>query len=453
MAGAGRRGDAVEPVAPQQIGKLGLDARHQDRPVIDQRAIELNQRGAGADARIRVRARLDPADADQRHAPARRLIGLGQQAQGHFLDRRAAQAAAKQPTRYDRHCLSDQRIANSDQDMPYVVRMKVPEGETTFTDLVRGEITVNNKEIDDQVLLKSDGFPTYHLAVVVDDHHMQVSHVFRAEEWLPSTPKHLILYHMFGWTPPLHAHFPMILNKERRKLSKRKDGETVWIANYRRKGYLPAAMVNYLALLGWNPGDEREFFTIDELVKEFTLDRVHRAGAIFDLEKLNFINAHYLRQLTNDEIVEQLRTGNFLSPELSQQDNRQLARWVQITRERMQILAEFEPLVWPIISQSDYPASRLIFKKSDQEKTLRALKLVKKVIVTSPESGWDNQDDLQVQLSHVVADGDFTNGDVFWSTRVALSGLEASPSPAELLWVLGKVEGLTRVERAIVKLS
>jgi glutamyl-tRNA synthetase len=307
---------------------------------------------------------------------------------------------------------------------------------------------VENKEIDDQVLLKSDGFPTYHLANIVDDHAMQISHVFRAEEWLPSTPKHIILYSMFGWQPPAFAHLPMVLNKDRRKLSKRKDGAAVWISTYRNQGYLPQALVNYLAFMGWNPGDEREFFTMDQLIKEFSVERVHSAGAIFDVDRLKYINAHYLRQLTNDELVAKLRDGDFLSPDISSLDNRLLAKWVQISRERMQTLGEFENLVWPLVKLGDYPAERLIFKKSDEERTKKGLDTVYQILDTLSDSQWASINTLQEELAKAVTSG-LTNGDVFWPTRVALSGQDASPSPAELLWVLDKEESLTRLQKAL----
>lgn len=368
---------------------------------------------------------------------------------------REAQMAAKQAPRYDRYCLNmseEQRVKSEESDESFVVRMKIPDGTTVFTDLVRGEVRVENKEIDDQVLLKSDGYPTYHLANIVDDHAMQISHVFRAEEWLPSTPKHIILYQMFGWQPPIFAHLPMVLNKERRKLSKRKDGEMVWISTYRRQGYLPEAMVNYLAFLGWNPGDEREFFTLDELIREFSVERVHPAGAIFDPEKLRFYNAHYLRQLSDEAIVQKLRDGDFLTPELSASHNDLLARWVHILRDRVEILGDFEPNIWSLRHLEDYPAERLIFKKSDLARSEAGLQRVSELFEAASDTVWVSQETLQETLAQAVTD-DLTNGDVFWPTRVALSGLEASPSPTELLWVLGREESLKRLATAREKLT
>lgn len=367
---------------------------------------------------------------------------------------RETQIAAKQAPRYDRHCLNlpaAERLANETQDIPYVVRMKIPPGQTKFVDLVRGEVVIDNGEIDDQVLLKSDGFPTYHLAATVDDHLMNITHVLRTEEWLPSTPKHLILYAMLSWAPPLFAHLPLVLNKERRKLSKRRDGEAVWIGTYRRQGYLPEAMVNYLAFMGWNPGDEREFFTLDELVNEFSIERVHSAGAIFDLDKLRFMNAHYLRKMSDSQLVKKLHAGNFLSVHNDLPAD-QLAKWVRVFRDRCQTLGEFEPQISQLITLQDYPADRLIFRKSDLNRTRAGLDFAGAILTETPETVWDSTEALQKMLEQFDT-VKLTVGDVFWPVRVALSGLEASPSPAELLWVLGKGESLRRLRLALNKIS
>ncbi len=367
---------------------------------------------------------------------------------------REAQMAAKQPPRYDRQCLRltpVEREAKTKEQTPFVVRMRVPEGQTTFTDLVRGEITVDNKEVDDQVLLKSDGFPTYHLAAIVDDHAMAISHVLRAEEWLPSTPKHLMLYQMFGWEPPAFAHLPLILNKERRKLSKRKDGEIVWIATYRRDGYLPEAIVNYLAFMGWNPGDEREFFTMDELINEFSVERVHSAGAIFDPEKLKFINAHYLKKLSDDELLQKLLTGNFLGA-FHDLPNEELLRWVHILRDRAQILSEFESMIANLLKLDDYPSERLIFKKSDKTRTLLGLTTAVRLLETATPATWESIEKIQTALEAFDSKS-LANGDIFWPVRVALSGADASPAPAQLLWALGRDESLARITNAVHKLE
>ncbi len=212
---------------------------------------------------------------------------------------RARQIEEKRPPMYDRRCRSLKpedvatRIAAG---TPHTVRMKVPlSGDVVFPDRIRGEVHVSCKVIDDQVLLKSDGFPTYHLANVVDDHEMGITHVIRGEEWLPSTSKHVLLYDAFGWSRPEFAHLPLLLNPDRSKLSKRQGD--VAVEDYKAKGFLPEALLNYVALLGWNTTDNREFFTMDELIREFSLDRVGKSGAVFDMEKLRWFNAQYLRGL------------------------------------------------------------------------------------------------------------------------------------------------------------
>ncbi|MDD5539481.1 MAG: glutamate--tRNA ligase [Candidatus Marinimicrobia bacterium] len=215
------------------------------------------------------------------------------------------QTARKIPPRYDNHCrnLSANEVKRRlESDEQHIIRMKVPtEGAIEVDDLIRGKITFPVSQIDDQVLLKSDGFPTYHLANVVDDHLMQISHVIRGEEWLPSTPKHVLLYRYFGWDLPQFAHLSLLLNPDKSKLSKRQGD--VAAEDYRQKGYLPEALINFLALLGWNPGDDREIFSMDELISEFSLERVSRSGAIFGVEKLNWINGLYIRNLPPAQLL------------------------------------------------------------------------------------------------------------------------------------------------------
>lgn len=369
-----------------------------------------------------------------------------------LAEMREAQMAAKQPPKYDRHCLSlteDEQKANTEK--PFVVRLKVPVGTTTFVDAIRGEVTFENALVDDQVLLKSDGFPTYHLAAVVDDHAWKITHVIRGEEWLPSTPKHLMLYASFGWEPPIFAHLSLILATDKKKLSKRIHGEAVWLATYRSQGYLPEALVNYLAFLGWNPGTEREFYSLDELAQEFELERVHKAGAIFDAEKLRFFNAHYLRRLTDEQILEQLKDGNFLGLGLADLADDQLVKFITIHRDRMATFGEFTALVAPLVAIDDYAPELLIFRKSDAERTRLGLELALQALSKAPTVTWESRDELQVILTAVIRDNGLTNGDVFWPVRVALSGQAASAAPVELLWALGPVESVKRLELAVGK--
>ncbi|MDH4121427.1 MAG: glutamate--tRNA ligase [Deltaproteobacteria bacterium] len=219
---------------------------------------------------------------------------------------RQQQQARGMPTRYDGRCRKltpDDRKRLDDKGLTPVVRMVLPDREERMVvkDLIRGNVAFNTSQLDDQVLLKSDGFPTYHLAVVVDDHAMEITHVLRAEEWLPSTPKHLLLYRYLGWEPPQYAHLPLLLNDDRSKMSKRKGD--VSVEAYQAKGYLPEALVNFIALLGWSPGDDREVFTLEELVQEFSIERINKTGAVFNRDKLDWMNQQYMSRLPVERLV------------------------------------------------------------------------------------------------------------------------------------------------------
>ncbi|MDD5489513.1 MAG: glutamate--tRNA ligase, partial [Candidatus Moranbacteria bacterium] len=224
---------------------------------------------------------------------------------------RAVQEKAKLAPAYDKMCLKEvsleeakKRIAGGEN---YVIRFDIPEtGETEFEDAVRGKVKFGHKNLDDFVILKSDGYPTYHLAHVVDDHLMKTTLVFRGEEWLPSTPKHILLFQAFGWEPPEYAHLCVILNKTtKRKLSKR-DGD-VSVEDFMKKGYLPEAVINFIALLGWNPKTEKELFTLEELIEEFDISKLNKSGAIFDTEKLDWMNGLYIRKKNSSELAELCR--------------------------------------------------------------------------------------------------------------------------------------------------
>src|SRR6056297_662960 len=205
---------------------------------------------------------------------------------------------------YDKHCrgLSQEEIdKNINEGKEYVVRLKIPENENIeFKDIIRGNISINSKEIDDQVLIKSDGFPTYHFAVVVDDYLMKISHIIRGEEWLTSTPKQVILYNYFGWEAPEFVHLPTVLNKDKKKLSKRQGD--VSVSDFKDSGYLPQALVNYLALVGWSPKGNNEIFSMEDLIEEFSFQNVSKTGGVFDVEKLNWVNSQYIKNYDNKEL-------------------------------------------------------------------------------------------------------------------------------------------------------
>ncbi len=254
---------------------------------------------------------------------------------------RKSQAKAKLDPRYDRTCLHPtpgEVVQKMAAGTPYVIRLRVPDDEiVAVDDLVRGEVEFSTIQIDDQVLLKSDGFPTYHLANVVDDQMMGVTHVIRGEEWLSSTPKHFLLYRFLGYEPPRFAHLPLLLNADRSKLSKRQGD--VAAEDFRAQGYYPEALINFVAFLGWNPGDERELFSLDELVEAFSLERVGKSGAIFNGEKLRWFQAAWLRRRSTATLVEELR------PLLQEKgwngdDDDHLGRVIDLMRERIEFIRQ-----------------------------------------------------------------------------------------------------------------
>ncbi|NMB48040.1 glutamate--tRNA ligase [Candidatus Kuenenbacteria bacterium] len=356
-------------------------------------------------------------------------------------------------TRYDRRCLNltpEEVKAKLDAGTPHVIRLKVPSGETEFTDLIRGKVKINNADVDDQILLKSDGFPTYHLANVIDDHDMGISHVIRAEEWLPSTPKHIILYQMFDWDIPEFAHLSMVLAPDRSKLSKRHGATSV--LEFKNLGYLPEAVVNYIALLGWNPGTEQEVFSLSELEKEFDLAKVNKSGAIFDIEKLNWLNGHYIRQKTIQELAE------LCLPYLQADENIKIQEYknnyielvVGLEQERLKKLSEIGERTKYFFARPTVDPQMMVWKKSTPEETQERLKFLLEFLATVPEENWTRNTLQDIVIEEIGRRG-YGNGDTLWPMRVALSGEEKSPSPFEIAEVLGKSETIERLKMIIEK--
>ncbi len=357
---------------------------------------------------------------------------------------REKQEKRKTPSRYEGHCRTAE-LNISDFKDGYVIRMKMPnKGKIKFNDLIRGEVEFDASLLDDQVILKSDGYPTYHLASVVDDYEMKITHVIRAEEWLSSTPKHLILYKMLGWKAPEFAHLSMILGPDKKKLSKRHGATSVM--QYKEEGYLPEALVNFLAFLGWNPKDERELFSLEELEKEFKIENINKAPAIFDVEKLNDINEKYIRKSiqNTDNRIQLLE--NFGVDQLSKGEAELLERGGCSTLKQA---AEY---ILELRKEPEYDGKILIFKKSTKKSTLLGLEETRNKLQETNEKDWNSQE-LQMQMGLVVERNDLANGDVFWPVRVALSGEEKSPSPVELAIALGKEESMKRIKKAIRKLG
>jgi glutamyl-tRNA synthetase len=369
---------------------------------------------------------------------------------------RKERMARKQAPGYDRLCrdLSPQDRAKKEAEgIKPVVRFKVPqEGQTSFHDLIYGDVVFENANIDDFVMLKSDGYPTYHLANVVDDHAMKISHVMRAEEWLSSTPRHMLLYRAFGYEPPQFAHLPDVLGTDRRKLSKRHG--SVSILEYREQGYLPETMFNFLALLGWSLDDKTELMTRQQLMDNFSLERISKTAGIFSKEKLDWMNGVYIRGLSVEELTN--RVFPFMEKELPQEVKRPLdinyvQQIVPLIRERINTLKDAATYAdFFFIDKLEYEATMLIGKKITAETALTALKGAEEKL-SSLESF--NRDLLEDTLRHLADDLAIKTGQLFNLLRVATTARDATPPLFETMAVLGKERCLKRIKVAISNLS
>lgn len=364
---------------------------------------------------------------------------------------RKSQEARHEPPRYDRHCRhldpadAERRIAAGE---PYVIRQAMPQtGATTFHDAICGDVTVENRELDDHILLKSDGFPTYHLAAVVDDHDMAITHVIRGSEWLASAPKHILLYEALDWESPIFAHVPVILGPDKGKLSKRHGAKAV--LEYRAEGYLPEALVNFLVLLGWSSGSDEELFTLDELAKRFTLERVHPSPARFDFERLLWFNGIYIRKLPIPALRDRLLAfygSTSVWAERYEANPAQFDAAVGLAQEKIKTLAEFAEAVGFIWDgPSDYAPELLVPKKSTPEATKQALGIALDALQTA--SDW-RVPMLETALRDAAKTADMPVGQILWPVRAALTGLPASPGAFEVLEVLGRDESYQRIRAA-----
>ncbi len=362
---------------------------------------------------------------------------------------RQVQIANKQAPKYDGHCRNldkaeiDRQIKSG---KPYVVRLKIPAGgQTEFDDIIRGHISFENSDIDDQVLIKSDGFPTYHLANVVDDHDENITHVIRAEEWLPSTPKHILLYQAFGWPPPQFAHLPMVLGTDRSKLSKRHGA--VPALDYRELGYLPEAVLNFIALLGWNPKTEREIFSTKELIQEFDLSKVNKSGSIFNLEKLNWLNSQYIKKMEKEKYYRERR--KYLEKQnFKITDEKLLIGTMDLERDRLVTLNDSSEVASFILTDElKYDPKILVPKNETIEITKQALELVIKKFRKLSEGDF-SRDKLKTELEKLITEHKLSNNQVLWPLRVAITGLEKSPGVFEIMEVIGRKRTIKRVEEA-----
>ena len=365
---------------------------------------------------------------------------------------RAEQIRLKQPPGYDRHCRELSATGSALKWMSgskRVIRFRTPlEMRTTFTDLIRGEVTFENVNIDDFILLKSDGYPTYHLASVIDDHLMEISHVLRAEEWLSSTPRHLMLYKALGFKPPQFAHLPMLLGTDRSKLSKRHGA--VLITDYQAQGYLPEAMMNFLALLGWSLDDKTEIMTIREIIDNFSLKRVSQTAAIFNREKLDWMNGVYIRNLNLEDFTR--RVIPFPERQLPIEVTRPLSvdyikQITPLIHERAKILTEVPELTeFFFTDELSYQPELLIVKKMNRESAIKALKTsmvkLKKLPLFDEES-------LEAVLRPLADELELKTGQLFGTLRVAVTGRTVAPPLFQTMAALGKERCGQRIKAAL----
>ncbi len=357
---------------------------------------------------------------------------------------RAAQQAKKELPRYDRHCrnLTKAEVEkNLADNMPYVIRLKVPEtGTTICQDLIRGPVEFQNSGIDDQVLLKSDGYPTYHLAVVVDDYLMKITHIIRGEEWLSSAPKHILIYEAFGWPLPVFAHIPLIRNKDHSKMSKRKND--VSILSHRDKGYLPEAMNNFMALMGWSHPEKKEVFSLDEFMKLFTLERVTLTAPVYDLDKLNWLNGMYIRELSDAELISRLAT--FIPADCPKE---MVPAILPLIKERLVTLKDFEELT-DFFYRNITVDQNLLTKKSTREEVRAQLTETINAVKTIEEKDWTHEN-IEEKGRSLAIEKEWKPSQYFMMLRVAMTGKSVTPPLFETMEVLGRDETLARLASAL----
>lgn len=355
---------------------------------------------------------------------------------------REKQRAAKQPPGYDGHCrhLSQAEVeAKLAQNTPHVIRLKVPRDQNIeFTDLIRGKIVVNSNEVGDQVLLKSDGFPTYHLAVVVDDHLMEITHIMRGEEWISSTPKHVLLYQAFGWSLPTYAHIPVFLNPDGKgKMSKRKG--TVSAQSFLDRGYLPEALLNFFMILGWASSDQREILSLEEYIEEFDPKDISPKSVAFDIKKLQWLNGVYIRKLSREELRRRLQP--FLPTDYPKD---LLEKVLPLIFERLVTLADIDELTDFFYKEIMPDTTQLIKKSSVQdvttelEKTIAELKNIEQ---------W-NTSAIEEKIRTLQETNDWKRGQYFMMLRIAVTGRAHTPPLFETIEVLSKKITLSRLQHA-----
>jgi len=357
---------------------------------------------------------------------------------------KAQQKADGKIPRYDGLCRgvsiqqAKERIKNGEK---YVIRLKLPANrDIVFEDLIKGKITINTNDMDDQVLIKEDGFPTYHFAVVIDDHLMKITHIVRGDEWISSTPKHVFMYEAFGWDMPTFVHLPTVLNKNGKKLSKRNDD--VSVEDFKEKGYLPQALINYLALVGWSPESNKEILSIEEMIEEFSFERVSKSGGVFDVDKLDWVNAQYIRKTETTELSKLVKPylvkAGFIKEDI---DEKRLLLITETFKESISRLSQ-------IVEQS-----RFLFEDVEVEKDAIEMRNVAHIEILKEKirEELENIDEITQEISKTFmkkiqkASG-FKGKDLYMPVRALLTGRVHGPELSNILEILGKEEILKRLK-------
>lgn len=360
----------------------------------------------------------------------------------------AEQKAQKKDVQgYDRHCANlslDEALTRIKNGEKYVIRLRVPEtGESFFDDLILGRIKRKNKDVPpDPILLKSDGFPTYHLANVVDDHYMEITHIMRAQEWIASTPLHILIYDAFGWTPPKYCHLPMVMGSDGLKLSKR-HGSTS-LKEFRQQGYLKEALINYVTLVGWSYDDKTEFFKIDELEKCFDIKKIHTSPAVFDYKKLDWFNGQYIRMKSDSELVSLIMP--FMENAGIELTKDVLQSYIPLIKERIKVLSDAPAMLAFFFKEPLYQSKEsFLAKKQTAEEALQMLKVAEKTAI-------DNTD-IEEHLSLYAKTNEIKFNNVFMPLRVAVTGSSVSPPLGDILRLLPRDTIVKRIRNAILYLN
>ena len=353
----------------------------------------------------------------------------------------------KEITVYDKHCLhlSKEEIqANLDAGKPYVIRINMPtEGTTTFYDELYGEITVENKELDDMILIKSDGYPTYNFANVIDDHLQEITHVVRGNEYISSSPKYQRLYEAFGWKSPKYVHLPLITDEEHKKLSKR-SGHSSY-EDLVEQGFLPEAIVNYIALLGWSPEDNREIFSLDELIEAFDYHKVNKSPSVFDIQKLKWMNGEYIKAMDNDTFYE------IAMPYIKEaiKKDLDLKKILDMVKTRIEVFPEIGAMVDFFEELPEYSADMFTHKKM-KTNTDNSLEVLKELLPSLEETDDYSVDGLHELVFEYIGKKGCKNGQALWPLRTAVSGKQMTPAGAfEIMEVIGKDESIKRIKKGI----